>query len=197
MSGCRGRVAVYDGASDSPGIGPDMTRGAARRAPLRCALWLALTFAPVPASAALFNDNDTSRLAGVNDAIQTFQDEVNAALHELSPDDAEQIQSYSYVGLNLEAAHERLNDVFILIAVSTYVESATDELLVLNLMHAQLLRQSRNYLSEKESNISSMAAAHPANPKFVAFSDRAKALLRERAIPLLNEFYRRIDELPH
>jgi hypothetical protein len=64
-------------------------------------------------------------------------------------------------------------------------------------MHAQLLRQSRNYLSEKESNISSMAAAHPGNPKFAAYSDRAKAILRDRAIPLLNEFYRRIDELPH
>jgi hypothetical protein len=174
-----------------------MTSEAARRAPLRYALWLALTLAPVSASAALFNDNDTARLAGVNEAIQTFQDEVNAALHELSPDSAEEIQSYSYVGLNLEAAHERLNDVFILIAVSTYLESATDELLVLNLMHAQLLRQSRNYLSEKESNISSMAAAHPANPKFAAYSDRAKAILRDRAIPLLNEFYRRIDELPH
>ena len=97
--------------------------------------------------------------------------------------------------LNLEAAHERLNTVFMLVAVSVYMDSLTDQLLTVHVMHTQLLPQSKNYLNQKIDAIASMAAAHPANKVFAAYSTRANAVLGTRAIPLLEELYRRIGEL--
>jgi hypothetical protein len=82
-----------------------------------------------------------------------------------------------------------------LLAVSAYLESSSDQLLILNIMHGQLLSQSRNYLREKRDAIASMAAAHPASKVFAAYSTRATALLGERAIPLLDELYRKTDDL--
>jgi hypothetical protein len=160
------------------------------------ALLAALTLAVPPARAAVFDDNDTARLAGVSEAIQKFEDEVSAALHDLPQGDAEQIEAYSYVELNLEAAHERLNTVFMLVAVSAYMESQSDQLLILHVMYGQLLSQSRNYLSEKDRAIASMAAVHPGNKVFAAYSARASEILRDRAMPLLEELYRRISDLP-
>jgi hypothetical protein len=159
-------------------------------------LLTALALAVPPARAAVFDDNDTARLAGVSEAIQKFEDEVSAALHDLPQGDAEQIEAYSYVELNLEAAHERLNTVFMLVAVSTYMESQSDQLLILHVMYGQLLSQSRNYLSEKDRAIASMAAVHPDNKVFAAYSARASGILRDRAMPLLEELRRRIGELP-
>lgn len=160
------------------------------------ALLIALTFAALPARAEVFDDNDTARVAGINEAIQKFEDDVSAALHDLPQNDAEQIESYSYVELNLEAAHERLNTVFMLIAVSAYVESRSDQLLILHVMYTQVLPQSRNYLGQKERAIASMAAAHPDNKVFAAYSARAGEILRDRAMPLIDELYRRIGDLP-
>jgi hypothetical protein len=169
-----------------------------RIAPL--AVWLFVlvsAFAPatLPARAAVFDDSDTSRLAGINEAIKAFEDDVSSALHDLPPNDAEQIESYAYVELNLEAAHERLNTLFMLVAVSIYMESSSDQFLILNVMYGQLLPQSKNYLREKERAIASMAAAHPANTVLAAYGTRASAVLRDRAIPLLDELYRRIGDL--
>src|SRR5450432_4419247 len=124
-------------------------RIAARAAVFPFALLIALALATLPARAAVFDENDTSRLAGINDAIKSFEDDVSSALHDLPPTAAEQIESYAYVELNLEAAHERLNTIFVLLAVSAYLESSSDQLLILNIMHGQLLSQSRNYLREK------------------------------------------------
>src|SRR5712672_3213962 len=95
-----------------------------------------------PARASVLEQSDVSRLAAINEAIQSFEDDVGSALHNLSPDDAGQIESYAYVELNLEAAHERLNTVFMLVAVSGYMESPSDQLLTANVMRAQLLPQS-------------------------------------------------------
>jgi hypothetical protein len=159
---------------------------------LRSVLLIAL--ATVPAKAAVLDDNDTSRLAGINEAIKSFEDDVSAALHDLPSNDIEQIESYTYVELNLEAAHERLNTIFMLVAFSTYVESSSDQLLILNVMHAQLLRQSKNYLSEKADAIASMAATHPASKAFATYRARATALLGDRAIPLLDELYRKTGD---
>jgi hypothetical protein len=64
------------------------------------------------AQGAVFDEHDTSRLASINEALQSFENDVGSALHDLSSDDTEQIESYAYVELNLEAAHERLNNVF-------------------------------------------------------------------------------------
>jgi hypothetical protein len=161
----------------------------------RFSLLLALALATAPTRAAVPDENDASRLAGINEAVKSFEDEVSSALHDLPPNDAEQIESYAYVQLNLEAAHERLNTVFMLLAVSAYLDSSSDQLLILNVMHGQLLSQSRNYLREKQDAISSMAAAHPASKVFATYSARATALLGERAIPLLNELYRKTDDL--
>ena len=176
----------------------DRDRGMYRTAAgavFRLALLSALALATLPARAAVIDENDTSRLAGINEAIKSFEDDVSSALHDLPSNDAEQIESYAYVELNLEAAHERLNNIFMLIAVSVYMELPSDQLLILNVMYEQLLPQSKNYLSEKESAIASMAAAHPANKVFAAYSTRANAVLGARAIPLLDELYRRIGEL--
>jgi hypothetical protein len=159
---------------------------------LRTVLLVALS--AVPVKAATLDDNDTSRLAGINEAIKSFEDDVSSALHDLPSNDIEQIESYSYVELNLEAAHERLNTIFMLVAFSTYVESSSDQLLILNVMHAQLLRQSKNYLSEKADAIASMAATHPASKVFTTYRARATALLGDRAIPLLDELYRKTGD---
>jgi len=150
---------------------------------------------PLPARAALLDERDTSRLADINEAIQSFESNVSASLHDLPQNDVEQIEAYSYVGLNLEAAHERLNTVFMLVAVSVYMESPSDQLLILNVMHEQLLPQSKSYLIGKADAIASMAATHPANKAFVTYRDRAIALLMDRAIPLLDELYRRTGDL--
>jgi len=143
--------------------------------------------------AAILDERDTSRLAGINEAIQSFENDVGSALHNLSSDDAEQIESYAYVELNLEAAHERLNTVFMLVAVSIFMETAADQLLVLDVLHGQILPRSKNYLNEKKDAIASMAAAHPANQVFADYSSRAEALLGGRAIPFLDELYERIE----
>jgi hypothetical protein len=160
------------------------------------ALLAVLVLAPLPARAAVFDDNDTARLAGVSEAIQKFEDEVSAALHDLPQGDVERIEAYSYVELNLEAAHERLNTVFMLVAVSAYMESQSDQLLILHVMYGQLLSQSRNYLSEKDRAIASMAAVHPNNKVFAAYGARASEILRDHAMPLLEELRRKIGELP-
>jgi hypothetical protein len=167
----------------------------ATRATWQVALLVAVAMTTFPARAAVFDENDTSRLADINEAIKSFEDEVSTALHDLPPNDAEQIESYAYVQLNLEAAHERLNTVFMLVAVSVYMDSVSDQLLTAHVMHTQLLPQSKNYLNEKMDAIDSMAAAHPANSLFAAYSTRANAVLGARAIPLLDELYRRIGDL--
>jgi hypothetical protein len=186
----KGGVGCQDSAR-----GQGMNERIATRAGWLLALASALALATSPARAAVLDESDTSRLAGINEAIKSFEDDVSSALHDLPPNEAEQIESYAYVELNLEAAHERLNTVFMLVAVSTYVESSSDQLLILSVMHGQLLPQSKSYLSEKANAIASMAAAHPANPVFAAYRTRAAALLGDRAIPLLDELYRRIGDL--
>jgi hypothetical protein len=159
------------------------------------ALVTGLALAAFPARAAILDENDTSRLADINQAIQSFENDVGSALHNLAPNDSDLIESYAYVELNLEAAHERLNNVFILVAVSIYMESPPDQFLILNVIHGQLLTPSKNYLNEKKDAIASMAAAHPENRVFAAYSARANAILGDRAIPLLDELYGRIGAL--
>ncbi len=156
---------------------------------------IGFTMATFPARAAVFDEHDTSRLAAINEAIQSFENDVGSALHNLSSDDAEQIESYAYVELNLEAAHERLNTVFMLVAVSSYMESPSDQFLVLDVLYRQILPRSKNYLNEKKDAIASMAVAHPANQVFAAYRSRADALLGERAIPFLDELYERVGAL--
>ena len=159
-------------------------------------LVIGFTMATFPARAAVFDERDTSRLAAINEAIQSFENDVGSALHNLSSDDAEQIESYAYVELNLEASHERLNTVFMLVAVSGYMESPSDQFLVLDVLYRQILPRSKNYLNEKKDAIASMAAAHPDNKVFAEYSRRANALLGDRAIPLLEELDRRIGAAP-
>jgi hypothetical protein len=168
---------------------------AAARFALVIGFVIGLALAAFPARAAVLDENDTSRLADINQAIQSFENDVGSALHNLAPNDSDLIESYAYVELNLEAAHERLNNVFMLVAVSIYMESPPDQFLILNVIHGQLLTPSKNYLNEKKEAIASMAAAHPENRVFAAYSARANAILGDRAIPLLDELYGRIGAL--
>ena len=167
----------------------------AARAVLGLVILLALALATLPARTAALDQNDTSRLADVNEAIKSFENDVSSALHDLSPNDAEQIESYAYVQLNLEAAHERLNNIFMLVAVSVYMESSSDQRLIANVMHSQLLPQSKNYLNEKRNAIASMAAAHPASNVLAAYAARASTVLGDRAIPVLEDLYRKTGGL--
>ena len=159
------------------------------------ALVIGLALTTFEARAAVLGANDTSRLAAINDAIQSFEDDVGSALHNLPADAADQIESYAYVELNLEAAHERLNNIFMLVAVSGFMDTESDQFLVLDVMYGQLLPRSKNYLIIKQDAIASMAAAHPDNKVFAAYSSRANALIGEKAIPLLDELYQRIGAL--
>jgi hypothetical protein len=163
-----------------------------RLAAVARALVIGLVMAALPARAAVLDEHDTARLAEINDAIQSFENDVGSALHNLPADAADQIESYAYVELNLEAAHERLNTIFMLVAVSAFMDAPSDELLVLDVMHGQLLPRSKNFLNVKTDAIASMAAAHPDNKVFTAYSTRASALLGERAVALLDELYQRI-----
>ncbi len=133
---------------------------------------------------------------GLTEAIQSFEEDVRAALHDLPASDPEQIESYSYVELNLEAAHERLNTIFMFVAIFGYLESS-DQVLTLHVMYVQLLPQTRNYLNQKKDAIASMATAHPGNEVFAAYSTRANALLGEQADSLVDELYRRIGAYQH
>jgi hypothetical protein len=166
-----------------------------RIAATTCVFVVSLLLATFSARAAVFDEHDASRLAGINEAIQSFENDVGSALHNLSSDDAEQIESYAYVELNLEAAHERLNNVFMLLAVSIYMESSSDQFLVLDVLYAQILPRSKNYVSEKKDAIASMAVSHPENQVFAAYSSRADALLGGRAIAFLDDLYQRIGAL--
>jgi hypothetical protein len=161
----------------------------------RLALMIGLALAAFPVRAAILDDHDASRLSEVSQAIQAFENDVGSALHNLSPDQSGLIESYAYVQLNLEAAHERLNNVFMLVAVSLYMDAPPDQFLILNVIHGQLLTPSKNYLNEKMDAIASMAAAHPENKVFAEYSVRANAILGDRAIPLLDELYGRIGAL--
>lgn len=156
---------------------------------------IGLASATFSAQAAVFSERDTSRLAGINEAIQSFENDVGSALHNLSSDDPEQIESYAYVELNLQAVHERLNNVFMLVAVSIFMEAPPDELLVLDVLYAQILLPSKNYLNQKKDAIASMAVAHPSNHVFAAYSSRADDILGGQAIPFLDELYERIGAL--
>jgi hypothetical protein len=162
---------------------------AARTTALAALLLCLLGF---PAKAAVFNDGDISRLSEISDAITALDDEVSRVMHDLSPDDAETIEAFSYVELNLEAAQERLNAVFLLLAVSIYMESESDQLQIENLMYRQVLAQSRTFMHQKTDAIASMAASHPSNNAFKIYSMRAASILSERAVPLLEELARRI-----
>lgn len=155
-------------------------------------LAIGVVLASFPARAAVFGENDTARLAGITEAIQSFENDVGSALHNLSADDGREIESYAYVELNLQAAHERLNNVFMLVAVSIYMDSSSDELLILDVLYRQILPPSKNYLNEKKDAIASMAAARPSSPVFAGYRSRADALLGERAIPFLDELHERI-----
>jgi hypothetical protein len=166
-----------------------------RLAVTACVLVSAFVLTTFSVQAAVFDENDISRLAGINEAIQSFENDVGSALHNLSSDDAEQIESYAYVELNLQAAHERLNNVFMLVAVSIYVESPSDQFLILDLLHRQILAPSKNFLLEKKDAIASMAAARPSNEVFAAYSSRADALLGGQATMLLDELSERIGAL--
>jgi hypothetical protein len=165
------------------------------KAVARFALVIGLALATFPVRAAILDEHDTSRLAAINQAIQSFEYDVGSALHNLGPDETGLIESYAYVELNLEAAHERLNNVFMLVAVSIYMDAPPDQFLILNVIHGQLLTPSKNYLNEKMDAIASMAAAHPDNKVFADYSARANAILGDRAIPLLDELFGRIGAL--
>jgi hypothetical protein len=65
----------------------------------------------LPAKAAAFGEDDISRMSAIFDAIVTLEEDVSRSMHNLPPNDAEQIEAYSYVELHLEAAQRCLNSI--------------------------------------------------------------------------------------
>jgi hypothetical protein len=168
----------------------------AARLALSAGFCLVVALATVPARSADLDQNDISHITAVTDAIRSLADDVSRTMHDLPPGDAEQIEAFSYVELNLESAQERLNSVFLLVAVSMYMETATDEGQILNLMSRQILPPSRTFLRQKSDAIASMAVSHPGNREIADLTMRASALLRDRAIPMLDELARKIGAPP-
>jgi hypothetical protein len=160
------------------------------------ALCGALVLAAVPVRAADLDQGDVSRITAITDAIRSLEDDVSRTLHDLPPDDAEQIEAFSYVELNLESAQERLNSVFLLAAVSMYMEDSSDTAQIQNLMSRQILPPSKTFLRQKSDAIASMAMSHPGNQEIAAYSMRASAILRDRAIPMLDALSRKIAGAP-
>jgi hypothetical protein len=168
----------------------------AARLMVSAALCVTVALAAIPARAADLDQGDISRISAITDAIRSLEDEVSRTMHDLAPDDAEQIEAFSYVELNLESAQERLNSVFLLVAVSMYMEASSDEAQILNLMSRQILPPSKVFLRQKSDAIASMAVSHPGNQGIAAYSTRAETLLRERAIPMLDALSRKIGNQP-
>jgi hypothetical protein len=160
------------------------------------ALCLGLVLAAVPARPADLDQGDVSRITAIIDAIRALDEDVSRIMHDLPPGDAEQIEAFSYIELNLESAQERLNSVFLLVAVSMYMEAASDEAQILNLTSQQILPPSKTFLRQKSDAIASMALSHPGNQAIAALSVRASAILRDRAIPMLDELSRKIGAPP-
>jgi hypothetical protein len=160
------------------------------------ALCIGVVLAAVPARPSDLDQDDISRITAVTDAIRSLEDDVSRTMHDLPAGDAEQIEAFSYVELNLESAQERLNSVFLLVAVSMYMEASADEAQILNLMSRQILPPSKTFLRQKSDAIASMAVSHPGNQEIAALSMRASALLRDRAIPMLDELARKIGTPP-
>src|SRR5690242_14213891 len=131
--------------------------------PLAAAFCIGVALTAVPALPADLDQADISRITAVTDALRSLEDDVSRTMHDLPPDDAEQIEAFSYVELNLESAQERLNSVFLLVAVSMYMETSSDETQVLNLMSKQMLPPSKTFLRQKSDAIASMAVSHPGN----------------------------------
>jgi hypothetical protein len=168
-----------------------MRRMAARLA-CRCALCLLLGSMAGWARAAALDESDITQVSAVTDAIRSLEEDVSRTLHDLPQRNAEEIEAYSYIGLNLESAQERLNSVFLLAAVSIYMESATDQMQILNLMGKQILPASRTFLFQKSDAIASMAVSHPGNRTLADYSMRAGAILNERAVPMLDALAQKI-----
>jgi hypothetical protein len=169
-----------------------MTRSNAARAASFAGLLFVLILPGSPSKAAVFNDGDIARMSEISDAITSLDDDVSRTMHNLPQDNAEEIEAFSYIELNLQAAQERLNSIFLLTAVAIYMESEADQLQIENLLYRQVLPQSRTFLHQKTDAIASMALAHPGNDQFKTYSAQAGAILSERAVPLLQGLSDRI-----
>lgn len=154
---------------------------------------LIVTFStfPVTARVSLFNQQDIDRLMEVNNAIQALKQDVTATLKSLPSYQVETIQSYAVLELSLEAAQERINSVFVLVATANQMEIWNDEARILNGMYGTLLPSSKTYLNSKRTAIISIASAHTADNMFIACSNRAATILGG-ALQLIDELYRRI-----
>jgi hypothetical protein len=171
------------------------TRPMAVRLAWGCALCLLFGLATGWARAAALDQGDIARVSAVTDAIRSLEEDVSRTLHDLPEGNAEEIEAYSYVGLNLESAQERLNSVFLLAAVSIYMESATDQMQILNLMAKQILPASKTFLYQKSDAIASMAVSHPGNRTLADYSMRAGAILNGRAVPMLDALAQKIGDV--
>ena len=172
-----------------------MMRCLAGRLACRFGLCLLLGLTTVSGRAAALDNGDISRVSAIADAIRSLEEDVSRTLHDLPEGNAEEIEAYSYVGLNLESAQERLNSVFLLVAVSVYMESSTDQMQVLDLMAKQILPASKAFMYQKSDAIASMAVAHPGNQALADYSMRARAILDERAIPMLEALAQKIGHV--
>jgi hypothetical protein len=154
----------------------------------------ALAF-PSAVGAAVFNQQDIKRLTEIDAAILSLEQEINASLKSFPYFEGERISLYAILELNLEAARERLFTITMLVAGSFAMETPADQARNLNILYSHILPPTRAYLNAKKKAIIEIARAASSDDLFVSYSSRATIVLGDRALPVVEELYRRLAAL--
>jgi hypothetical protein len=152
-------------------------------------LFLLMVIFPAKADAVVFNQQDINQLVEVYKTVQSLAQDVSSSLRSLPSYEVGKIQSYAVVELNLEAIRERWNSVFLLVAVSSQLETRADEARVLNLLHGEVLPKAQEYVAAKKNAIVSLGRAQSDN-QLALYSGRAASIIENQSLPLLDRLYR-------
>jgi hypothetical protein len=158
-------------------------------------LSLIIAILPETANAAVFNQQDVDRVVEVAKAIQSLTSEVAATLKSLPSYESEKIGTYAIVELNLEATRERWNTVVFLVLISSQLGNSADEARILNLLYKDIFPETKKYLISKKNYVVSIGRAQ-SDSVLSSYSGHAANLLENQALPLLDQFYRRLVSIP-
>lgn len=146
---------------------------------------------PSEVSAALFNQQDVSKLSDINTSIQSLIQDIDVSTKSVPPEDVKRILSLRYLALTLETVQERLNTIVVLVIIST----GSDQFIILNVLYEEMVPKSKDYLNSNRNAILSVATANSADRLYVVYSERAASIIADRALPLLEEFYQKIKSI--
>jgi len=157
-------------------------------------LSLMIAILPAAAHAAVFGQQDVDRVVEVGKAIQSLTNEVANTLKSLPPNESERIQAYAVVESNLEAIRERWNTVFFLVLILAQLGNSADEARILNLLYDHVLPKATEYLTDKRNYVMSIGRAQ-SDSLLSSYSGRAAKLIDSQALPLVDQFYRRLASI--